>query len=67
MTDYQITGKLYKKLDAFIEGNGSQAMPRPQSLYYFGSSIQFKTCKSFREYLSALYPNKRIAVNIAKN
>ena len=66
MTDYHITGKLYKKLDAFIEGNCTQAMPYPESLYYFGSSIQFKTCKSFKAYLSSKYPNKRIAVSVAK-
>lgn len=66
-TDYQKTGKFYKKLDSYIEGNCSQLMPYENTLYYFGSSIQFKTCKNFKAYLKAKYPNKRIAVYIAKN
>ena len=65
-TDYQTTGKTYRKLDAFIEGNCSQQMPYPENLYYFGSSIQFKTCKGFKSYLQAKYPGKRIAVSVAK-
>ena len=66
MTDYQQTGKLYKKLNAYIVGNYSQSMPRLDTLYYFGPSIQFKTCSSFKAYLSARYPNKKIVVNIDK-
>ncbi len=50
-TDYEITGKLYPKLEAFTRGNASQAMPDSSALYYFGSSVQFKTCKSFKAFL----------------
>lgn len=50
-TDHQITGKFYKKLDAFTKGNGSQQMPRFDTWYYFGSSEQFKTCKNFVSFL----------------
>lgn len=50
-TDYQITGKLYKRLEAFTLGNCTQSMPDPHNWYYFGSSEQFKSCKSFVEYL----------------
>lgn len=66
-TDYQTTGKLYPKLEAYIEGNCTQAMPYPEHLYYFGSSIQFRTCKGFKAYLESLYPNKRIEVSRAKD
>lgn len=52
-TDFQETGKLYRKLDAYTKGNASQAMPDSSALYYFGSSIQFKSCRSFRAFLEA--------------
>lgn len=52
-TDYQLTGKLYKRLEAFTRGNCSQEMPNPAHWYYFGTSEQFKTCKSFVAYLEA--------------
>ena len=52
-TDYELTGNTYKKLDAYTSGNCSQSMPDPKEFYYFGSSIQFKTCKSFKAYLEA--------------
>lgn len=52
-TDYQETGKLYRKLEAYTKGNASQAMPDSSAFYYFGSSVQFKTCKSFKAYLEA--------------
>lgn len=65
-TDYQTTGKTYKKLDAYVNGNCSQAMPYEKSFYYFGSSIQFKTCKSFKAYLQAKYSNARFIVNISR-
>lgn len=50
-TDYEETGKLYKKLEAYTKGNASQAMPDSSALYYFGSTVQFKTCKSFKAFL----------------
>jgi len=65
-TTYQLTNKTYKKLDAFIEGNCTQQMPYPDHLYYFGSSVQFDTCKAFKAYLNTKYPNKRIVVNVSK-
>lgn len=65
-TDYQTTGKTYKKLDAWVQGNGNQATPYKSSFYYFGSSIQFKTCKSFKSYLEAKHSNARFIVNIAR-
>lgn len=58
---------MYKKLDAYVNGNGSQQMPREDVLYYFGSTVQFKTCKAFKAFLLAKYPQiKRISVCIAK-
>ena len=65
-TDYQTTGKLYKKLEAFTKGNCTQAMPNPQTWYYFGSSVQFKTCKSFKAYLEAKHAGAKFTVSIAK-
>ena len=50
-TDYEITGKTYAPLEAYTKGNASQAMPDTKAFYYFGTSIQFKTCKSFKAYL----------------
>jgi hypothetical protein len=50
-TDYETTGKLYKKLEAYTKGNASQAMPDSSALYYFGTSVQFKSCKSFKAFL----------------
>lgn len=66
-TDYEITGKLYKKLDSYKSGNGSQSAPYEKSFYYFGSSIQFKTCKSFQEYLQAKHPYAKFKVCISKH
>ena len=65
-TDYHTTGKLYKKLDSFLKGNGNQATPYENSFYYFGSSMQFKTCKSFKAFLQAKHPNATFQVNIAR-
>lgn len=47
--------KTYPKLDAYVKGLKSPAMPNPIEFYYFGSSTQFKTCKAFKEYLLAKY------------
>ena len=65
-TDYHLTGKFYKKLDAFVKGNGNQATPYENSYYYFGSTIQFKTCKSFKAYLQTKHPFAKFQVNIAR-
>ncbi len=54
MSDTYITGKLYKKLDAYkINASGE--------LEYFTSSCQFKTQKSFKHWLinSVDSPNTR--------
>lgn len=61
-TDYQTSGKLYKKLDAYTLGNCSQAMPNPKEFYYFGSSEQFKSCKNFKAFLEIKYPNAKFKV-----
>lgn len=66
LTDYQTTGKTYKKLEAFTKGNCTQSMPNPSNWYYFGTSIQFKTCKSFKAYLQAKHPGAKFTVSIAK-
>ena len=58
-TDYQITGKLYKKLEAFTRGNCSQEMPNQKNWYYFGTSEQFKTCKSFVAYLQEKHKGQK--------
>jgi hypothetical protein len=66
LTDYQTTGKTYKKLEAFTKGNCTQSMPNPSHWYYFGTSIQFKTCKSFKAYLQAKHVGATFTVSIAK-
>ena len=52
-TDYETTGKTYPPLEAYTKAAFfvSQAMPTAGEFYYFGSTIQFKTCKSFKAYL----------------
>lgn len=47
-TDYQKTGKLYKKLDSFMV---SQRRESKGSEIYWGSSNQFKTQKSYKKWL----------------
>jgi len=66
LTDYETTGKTYKKLEAWVKGNGNQATPYKTSFYYFGHSIQFKTCKSFKKYLETKHKNACFIVNIAR-
>ena len=65
-TDYQVTGKLYKRIDAFTLGNCSQEMPNPKHWYCFGTSEQFKTCKSFVAYLKAKYPGHKFIAHKVK-
>ena len=65
-TDYQLTGKLYKKLEAFTRGNCSQSMPDPAAWYYFGSTEQFKSCKSFVAYLEQKHIGHKFTANIVK-
>ena len=65
-TDYETTGKTYKKLDAYTKGNCSQQMPDPESWYYFGSTIQFKTCKNFKAFLESKFVGHKFTVEIAK-
>jgi len=55
-TDYQITGKIYPEIEAFTLGNCSQAMPNPKEFYYFGTTVQFKSCRSFVKYLREKHP-----------
>ena len=59
-TDYQITGKLYKKLAAWGK------MEHEPELKFIGVSVQFKTCKRFKEYLQAKFKNLQIKVNVDK-
>lgn len=66
MTDYQLTGKTYKALNAYTKGNGSQEMPNFDDWYYFGTTRQFKTCKSFKAFLEDKYRGHKFTVNICK-
>lgn len=66
LTDYQVTGKLYKELEAYTKGNCSQAMPNPKEFYYFGTTQQFKTCKSFKAYLENKHIGHQFIVNIKR-
>lgn len=65
-TDYATTGKTYKKLDAYTKGNCNQPMPNPEAWYYFGSTVQFKTCKNFRDFLESKHAGHQFTVEIAK-
>lgn len=65
-TDYELTGNICKKLDAYTLGNCSQAMPNPKIYYYFGSSEQFKSCKNFKAFLETKYPNSKFKVILGK-
>lgn len=76
-TDYYKTGKLYDKLDAYrIEakpcGKCSQCFiwKKPSKcsglgLYYFGSSVQFKSRLSFKRFLETKHPCTKFKVFIA--
>ena len=66
-TDYETTGKTYKKLEAWVRGNGNQLTPYEKSFYYFGSSVQFKTCNSFKAYLTKKHSNSKFIVNISRD
>jgi hypothetical protein len=44
-SDYQVTGKLYPKLDAYA------VYHHPDRLFYLGSSCQFKTQKNYKKWL----------------
>lgn len=66
LTDYQKTGKLYKKLNAYTKGNCTQAMTDPAEYYYFGSTEQFETCKSFVAYLEQKHKGHKFIANIAR-
>lgn len=65
-TDYETTGKLYPKLEAYTKGNASQAMPDTAALYYFGSTVQFKTCKGFKAFLEQRHKGHGFKVSKAK-
>jgi hypothetical protein len=65
-TDYEKTGKLYAKLEAYTKGNASQAMPDTAALYYFCSTVQFKTCKSFKAFLEQRHKGHGFKVSKAK-
>ena len=65
-TDYQLTGKTYKALEAFTRGNCSQEMPNPAHWYYFGTTQQFKTCTNFVKFLEARHPGHKFRANIVK-
>jgi hypothetical protein len=60
-TDYAITGKLYNKLDAYVQYSSSIR----EVWAYFGSSVQFRTCASFLRYLEDKHPNARFSVSRA--
>lgn len=48
-TDYEKTGKLYAKLDAYVIENP----PYNEHSFYLGSSCQFKTMKGYLSWLKA--------------
>jgi len=66
-TDYATTGKTYKKLDVYTKGNSSQQMPHENTWYYFGSSVQFKTCKNFVRFLETKHKGHKFKAEIAKD
>lgn len=49
-SDYQMTGKLYQKLDSYMV---SQRMESQGVEIYWGSSNQFKTQKAYKAWLLA--------------
>lgn len=56
-SDHAITGKFYKKLNSFVAvQNPSQSSPTFGSFDYFGSSIMFKNCNSFKSFLESKHP-----------
>lgn len=51
-SDYELTGKLYDKLDAYLISH----RPESEGVYiYMGSSCQFKTMKKYKALLLAAY------------
>lgn len=65
-TDFDLTGKLYTKLDSYVLcDTPSQLMPESGVYYYFGSSIMFKTCKNFKQFLENKHKHNKFKVNIA--
>lgn len=65
-TDYQLTGKIYRPLNAYTLGNCSQEMPDVNTWYYFATTRQFKTCEGFAAFLSARFPGHKFKVSVAK-
>ena len=57
-TDYERTGNTYKQLVAWGK------MDYENEFKFIGVSVQFKTCKRFKEYLHAKFKNVKIIVNI---
>jgi hypothetical protein len=55
----------YQKIDAYVKGLKSPAMPNPKEFYYFCSTVQFKTCKAFKKYLTDKYGNLNFSVGKA--
>lgn len=64
-TDYKQTGKLYKKIDAYRLVFDPNQPDRRNGYRYFGSSVQFRTCKGFREFLSQKYPDEKFITHKA--
>jgi len=61
-TDYEITGKLYRPLEAYTK---SYRYPKLDTWYYFAESVQFKTCKSFKKFLESKFPSAEFKVHKA--
>ncbi len=58
-TDYDKTGKTYKKLDAYRAKERRLSNAGKCIAYtwvYFGTSTQFKTCKNFKAFLEQTHP-----------
>lgn len=59
-TDYELTGKTYKKLAAYGK------FDHEKEFKCFCVSVQFKTCKRFKEFLQDEFKNLSIKVCVDK-
>jgi hypothetical protein len=62
-SDYQETGKLYPKLDAYMFYFDEEAYP---ALDYLGSSCQFKTQKKYYAWLKQQDEYKHLPIRIKR-
>lgn len=64
-SDFEKTGRLYPKLEAYKYG----IVPggRTPGWNYFGSTAQFKTCKNFVAFLADKYPGEKFKAHKAED